>query len=159
MYKTPTGPKPLRIRFHKRDGFIISLDSIIKHLILFDYGLFNNVCDKIKYLISKRIGIANIVIIIFERSELIHIILIIVKEYDICHYWYLLNYSFKFQRNVCNRYHDLLMMSIKLSDVAILNINYRCVISLISKNEAINLMENADLTETSGSCIKVSFHI
>ena len=59
MYKTPTGPKPLRIKFHKRDGFIISLDSIIKHLILFDYGLFNKVCDKIKYLISKRIGIAN----------------------------------------------------------------------------------------------------
>ena len=42
------------------------------------------------------------------------------------------------------------MTSINLSDVAILNIkgsNYRCIISLISKNEVINLMENADLTE------------
>ena len=28
------------------------------------------------------------------------------KEYDICHYWYFLNYSFKFQSNVCNRCHD-----------------------------------------------------
>ena len=64
------------------------------------------------------------------------------KEYDICHYWYFLNYSFKFQPNVCNRYHDLLMMSINLSNVAILNIkgtDYRYIISLISKNEAIDL--------------------
>ena len=34
------------------------------------------------------------------------------KECDVCHYWYLLNNSFKFQPNVCNRCHDLLMMSI-----------------------------------------------
>ena len=53
-YKTPTGPKPLRIRFDKIDGFIISLDGKIKHLILFDYKLFNKICDKIKYLISKK---------------------------------------------------------------------------------------------------------
>ena len=76
------------------------------------------------------------------------------KECDICHYWYFLNYSFKFQPNVYNRCHDLLMMSINLSDVAILNIkgsDYHCIISLISKNEAINLMQNADLTEKSGT--------
>ena len=76
------------------------------------------------------------------------------KECDICHYWYLLNYSFKFQPNVCNRCHDLLMMSIKLSDIAILNIkgsDYCCIISLISKNEAIKLLQNANLTEKSGT--------
>ena len=39
------------------------------------------------------------------------------KECDICHYWYFLNYSFKFQPNVCNRCHDLLMISINLSDI------------------------------------------
>ena len=72
------------------------------------------------------------------------------KECDICHYWYFLNFSFKFQPNVCNRSHDLLMMSINLSDIAILNIKgsyYCCIISLISKNGAINLMQNADLTK------------
>ena len=65
------------------------------------------------------------------------------KECDICHYWYFLNYSFKFQPNVCNRHHDLIMMSMNLSDIAILNINgsdYRCIISLIRKNEAIDLL-------------------
>ena len=74
------------------------------------------------------------------------------KEGDICHYWYFLNYSFTFQSNVCNRCHDLLMMSINLSNIAILNIkgsDYICIISLISKNEAINLLQNADLTEKS----------
>ena len=41
-----------------------------------------------------------------------------------------------------------------LSDIDILNIkasDYRGIISLISKNEAINLMKNADLTETSAT--------
>ena len=39
-----------------------------------------------------------------------------------------------------------------LSDIAILNIkdtNYRCIISLLSKNKAINFLQNADLTEKS----------
>ena len=72
------------------------------------------------------------------------------KECDICHYWYFLNYSFKFQTNVCNRCLNLLMMFMNLSGIAILNIkgsDYRCIVSLISKNEAINLMQNADLTK------------
>ena len=44
------------------------------------------------------------------------------------------------------------MMSMKLRNIAILNIkgsDYRCIISLTSKNEAINLIQNADLTEKS----------
>ena len=76
------------------------------------------------------------------------------KECDIWHYWYFLNYIFKFQPNVCNRCHDLLMMSMIFSNIANLKIkgsDYRCIISLISKNEAINLMQNADLTEKSGT--------
>ena len=73
------------------------------------------------------------------------------KKCDICHYWYFLNYNFKFQPNVSNRCHDLLMMTRNLRDIAILNMiiadyDYRCIISLISKNEATNLLQNADLT-------------
>ena len=74
------------------------------------------------------------------------------KEWDICHNWYFSNYSFKFLPNVCSIYHDLLMMSMNLSDIAILNIkgsNYDCVFSLSSKNKAINLLKNVDLTEKS----------
>ena len=39
-----------------------------------------------------------------------------------------------------------------LSDIAVLNIevsDYRCIISLISKNQAINVMQNSDLAEKS----------
>ena len=42
------------------------------------------------------------------------------------------------------------MLSMNLSTIAILNIkgsDYCCFISLTSKNEAINLMHNADLTK------------
>ena len=58
------------------------------------------------------------------------------KERDVCHYWYFLKEGIKFELNVCNRCHDLLIMSMNLSDIAILNIkrsNYRCIISRISK--------------------------
>ena len=56
------------------------------------------------------------------------------KECDICNYWYFLDKGFKFQSNVCNGCHDVLMMSI-----AILNING------VRKREAINLLQKADL--------------
>ena len=41
------------------------------------------------------------------------------EECDICHYWCFLNRGFKFQPNICNRSHDLLMMSMNLSSIAI----------------------------------------
>ena len=46
------------------------------------------------------------------------------------------------------------MMSMNISDIAILNIKsvgYGCIISRIGKNETINLVQNADLTENSGT--------
>ena len=55
------------------------------------------------------------------------------KECDICHYWHFLNYSFKVQPNICNRCHDLLMMSVNLIDIVILNIKL-----FDSKNEALS---------------------
>ena len=76
------------------------------------------------------------------------------KECDICHNWYFSNKSFKFQPNVCNRCHNLLMMSMNRSDKAILNIrsaDFYCIISGLSKNKAINLMQNVDLNEKSGT--------
>ena len=76
------------------------------------------------------------------------------KEFSICHYWYFLNFSFKFQPNICNRCHYLLTMSMKPSDTAILNIkgsDYHCIISSVSKNEAVNFLQNADLTEKRGT--------
>ena len=72
------------------------------------------------------------------------------KECDICHYWYFLNGGFTFQPNVCDGCHDLLMMSMNLTDIAILNMkvaDYCCIISVISKSEAMNFVQNIDLIE------------
>ena len=62
----------------------------------------------------------------------------------------ILNFSFKFEPNVCNWCQNLLMISMNLSDIATLNIkgsDYRLIISTISKNEATNVMQNADFTK------------
>ena len=42
------------------------------------------------------------------------------KECDIYHFWYFLNRGSKFQPNVCNRCHDLLITSMSLGHIAIL---------------------------------------
>ena len=49
------------------------------------------------------------------------------------------------------------MMSINVNDIAILDIkgsDHRCIISLIRKNEVINLMPHADLTKKIGALSK-----
>ena len=46
------------------------------------------------------------------------------------------------------------MISMNLNENVILNISgsdYHCIISLINKNEAINILQNADLTKKSGT--------
>ena len=58
------------------------------------------------------------------------------KEHDICHYWYFLDKEFKFQSDVSSWCHDVLMISMTLSNITILNIHsadYCCIISGISK--------------------------
>ena len=53
--------------------------------------------------------------------------------------------GFKFQTNVCNRYHHLLMMSMSLSNIYILNVkndDYCCIVKIISKRETMKLLQN-----------------
>ena len=71
------------------------------------------------------------------------------RECMICHYWFF-NHGFKFQDYVCNGCHDLTMLSVNISDIAIItvkNVDYRCIIHNISKSEAINLLENSVLED------------
>ena len=39
------------------------------------------------------------------------------KECIICHSWYFLNKSFKFQQTVWNGWHDVFMMSIEINSI------------------------------------------
>ena len=41
------------------------------------------------------------------------------KECDIFHYRYFLDKGFKFQPDVCNGFHDLLIMSMNLSNIIV----------------------------------------
>ena len=76
------------------------------------------------------------------------------KDCHICHCWYFLDKGLIFQSYFCNGCHDLLMMSMNLRDIAILNTKSPddyCIISGISKREAIKLMKNISLTEEGGT--------
>ena len=55
-YKTSMGTKPLPIRFNKIDGFIKVHGGDFRHLVLFDYEYFAEICNKIKYFISEKSG-------------------------------------------------------------------------------------------------------
>ena len=71
------------------------------------------------------------------------------KECMICHYCFF-SHGFKFQDSICNGYHDLTMLSVNISDIAIItikNVDYRCIIHNISKSEAINLLESSVLED------------
>ena len=58
-WKTSMGAKPLHFRFDKIDEFIKVLGGEIRHLVLFDHGLFDKISDGIKYLISEKSGITD----------------------------------------------------------------------------------------------------
>ena len=56
----------------------------------------------------------------------------------------------KFQSDAYNRCYDVLIMSVMLNDIAILSIQgvyYDCIIIAVSKSDAVNLLQNAHLTE------------
>ena len=71
------------------------------------------------------------------------------KEWMIFHYCSL-NHGFQFQDYVCNSCHDLTMLSVNISDIAIIAVksfDYCCIIRNISKSEAINLSKNSVLED------------
>ena len=60
----------------------------------------------------------------------------------ICHYWFF-NRGLKFEDSVCNDCHDLTMLSVNISNIAIMTIKYVdncCINHNISKSEAVNLL-------------------
>ena len=68
------------------------------------------------------------------------------KKCMICHYWYFKSSGYKYEPYVCNGSHDLSMVVYDLTDFMILNIkgvDYRCYVFNMSKNDAINLLNNS----------------
>ena len=63
----------------------------------------------------------------------------------LCHYWYFKDVGYKFQPYVCNGCHAVSMVTYELKNIVILNaksVDYRCILWSISKNDAINRLNN-----------------
>ena len=68
-YKTVMGSKPLRVRFHNIDAFIQIYDRN-KYLVLLSRTWFDEICDRIKYLVSERSGITDSIHLIFATIRI-----------------------------------------------------------------------------------------
>ena len=71
------------------------------------------------------------------------------KECDLCHYWYFIDKNFNYEPYLCNGCHDLMMKAVSFNDVAVVSVtgsDYRIHFCFMSKNDAINLLNNSVLS-------------
>ena len=67
------------------------------------------------------------------------------KECILFYHWYFKDIGYKFESNVCNKCHDVLVTTYELKNIAIMNVkdaDYRCILLGISRNEAVNILNN-----------------
>ena len=75
------------------------------------------------------------------------------KECDICHYWCFKDTSFKYEQYLCNGCHDLMQKPISFNNIAIVYAKgsaYRINFWYMSKDDAINIMNNSNLGDKMG---------
>ena len=75
------------------------------------------------------------------------------KECDNYHYWYILDKIFEYEPYLCNGCHDLMQKSMNFNDAAIASVkrsDYRIHFWYMSKDDAIIIMNNSDLSEKDG---------
>ena len=73
----------------------------------------------------------------------------LLKECDVCHYWYLKNIGFKHEPYLWNGCHDLMQKAMSFNNIAIVYVKgnvYRNNFWYISKDDAINIMNGSDST-------------
>ena len=66
------------------------------------------------------------------------------KKRDICHYWYFLDKSFKYEPYICNGCHHSMQKAMNVNDVAIASIkgsDCRIHFWYMSKDDAINIIK------------------
>ena len=72
------------------------------------------------------------------------------KKHAICHYWYFKDIGCKFEPNVCTKFHDISLMADEIGNTVILNIkcvDYRCLLLNITRNDAIDKLNNSKLDD------------
>ena len=69
----------------------------------------------------------------------------------LCHCWYFKDLGYKLQPYLCNGSHAVSMMDYELKNIAILNakgVDFRCILWDISRDEAVNRLNNSVLEDT-----------
>ena len=72
------------------------------------------------------------------------------KQCELCHYWFFIDFGFKFEEHACNGFHNLLMMAYLLENKAILSpkgATYTCILLGISKNDGLRRLSNSVLED------------
>ena len=72
------------------------------------------------------------------------------KECDISHFWYFKDIGLKSEPYLCNGCHDLMQEAISFNNIAIVYIKenaYRIDFWYMSKNDAINIMNDSNLVD------------
>ena len=72
------------------------------------------------------------------------------RECMLCHYWYFKDIDDKFQPYFFNGYHAVSVMAYELKNITILNakgVDYRCILWGISRNDAVNRLNNSVLED------------
>ena len=75
------------------------------------------------------------------------------KECKICHYWYFKDIGFKYESHLCNGCHRLLQKAVSFNNIAIVYVKgsaYRNSFWCMSKDDAINIMNNSSLIDQVG---------
>ena len=68
----------------------------------------------------------------------------------VCHYWYFKDIGYKLEAYTCNKCYYIPMMVHDLDGFLILNgkcFDYRCILWNITKNDAINRLNNSQLDD------------
>ena len=71
------------------------------------------------------------------------------EECNLCHYWYFADKNFNHEPYYCNGSHNMMMKAVRFTDVAVVSVkrnSYRIHFCFISKNDAINLLNNSVLS-------------
>ena len=77
----------------------------------------------------------------------------VLKECDICRYWYFRNIGFKYEPYLCHGCHDLMQKGMSFNIVAIVHVKgsaYRIHFWYMRKDDAINIMNGSNLDDKSG---------
>ena len=75
------------------------------------------------------------------------------KECDICPYWYFKDIGFKYESYLPNGCYDLMQKRISFTDIAVVSVKgsaNRTHFWYISKNDAINIINNSNLVDKKG---------